>query len=92
MTTKRLGTTAVMNTLTSSLANEGSIVGLVRNETGIFWGIPYSKPPIDILRWRRPRDPARYTEPYWNATYKRPGCKQVCDQPAPEYICPLKVR
>ena len=72
--------------------NEGNIVGQVTPEAGIFFGIPFSQPPIREFRWRRPRDPLKYESRYWDATYKRPGCQQICDQPASEYSCPHEVK
>ena len=67
------------------------MVGVISPEAGIFWGIPFSQPPVDDLRWRKPEDPLPFTGSYWNATYKRPGCPQNCNEPAPEYSCPHEV-
>ncbi|CAK8694998.1 crystal protein-like [Clavelina lepadiformis] len=77
--------------LVTATVNEGNIVGQVTPEAGIFFGIPFSQPPIREFRWRRPRDPLKYESRYWDATYKRPGCQQICDQPASEYSCPHEI-
>ena len=70
---------------------QGTVIGTRSSETGIFWGIPFSRPPVGDFRWQNPREPVEYEGPYWDATYKRPGCWQICTGPVPEYSCPLSV-
>ena len=74
-----------------SSVNEGEVVGLMSPEAGMFLGIPFTVPPLGELRWTRPQDPVPYASKYWDATYLRPGCDQICDQPAAEYSCPAEV-
>lgn len=69
-------------------ASEGSLVGLVSPEAGMFIGVPFSQPPVGDLRWRDPLPPKPYSEDYYNATYERSSCIQICRLPAPEYSCP----
>jgi len=73
------------------VATQGSVVGIRTLQSGIFYGIPFSQPPVGDYRWRRPRDPVLFSDIYWNATYKRPGCPQVCPNPLPQYTCPPAV-
>ena len=70
---------------------QGPIIGQLTTEAGIFWGIPFSQPPTKEYRWQKPRNPLPFNDKYWNATYKRPACPQICDQPVPEYSCPHAV-
>jgi len=74
--------------LVRATVNEGDVVGIVSDQAGMFLGIPFGQPPIGELRWKRPRDPKPFGDKYWNATYLRPGCDQICDQPASDYSCP----
>ena len=73
-----------------STVKEGDVVGIVSDQAGMFLGIPFGQPPLGELRWKRPRDPKPFDDKYWNATYLRPGCDQICDQPASDYSCPLE--
>jgi len=75
----------------SLIATQGNIVGMTTTEAGIFYGIPFSQPPVGEYRWRKPRDPLEFSESFWNATYKRPACVQDCNLPAIEYSCPKVV-
>lgn len=72
----------------TATVNDGDVVGVMSKESAMFLGIPFSKPPVGELRWRRPVDPEPYPDRYWNATYLRPACSQICDQPIEEYSCP----
>jgi len=72
-------------------ARQGNVVGIKTLESAMFYGIPFSQPPVGDYRWRRPRDPLPFTKKYWNATFERPACLQICDQPASEYSCPQEV-
>ncbi|XP_077973319.1 crystal protein-like isoform X2 [Styela clava] len=67
---------------------QGNIVGEVTSEAGIFWGIPFSQPPVGNYRWKKPRPWRRFTDNFWNATYKRPGCPQDCPyKRGRKYLC-----
>nr|XP_002123690.1 cholinesterase-like [Ciona intestinalis] len=68
--------------------NQGVLVGQLTPEAGMFLGIPFSQPPVADWRWRNPRDPVNFPGGQWDATYTRPACPQICDQPASEYSCP----
>lgn len=69
-------------------ATQGSMIGLMSPEAGIFYGIPFSQPPIGQYRWKKPRQDVPFPEGVWDATYTRPACIQICKQPAEEYSCP----
>lgn len=69
------------------LATEGHIVGEVVEESAIFRGVPFSQPPVGEFRWSSPRPPTSYKGPYWNATYSRPGCPQICKTLRKKYCC-----
>lgn len=68
-------------------ATEGHIVGEKVQESAIFRGVPFSRPPVGEWRWRRPRSPTPYERSYWNATYSRPGCAQICETLRKKYCC-----
>nr|XP_039252301.1 crystal protein-like isoform X2 [Styela clava] len=76
--------------LVSTTASQGISVGEVTPEAGIFWGIPFSQPPVGKYRWRKPRPPLNFSGDYWNATYARPGCPQTCVFKKNKYRCVLK--
>ena len=43
--------------------SEGSIIGLEgANNTYVWKGIPFAKPPTGELRWKAPQDPSSWTE------------------------------
>jgi para-nitrobenzyl esterase len=42
---------------------EGELRGSVQNEVRRFLGIPYAKPPVGELRWKRPEKPAKWSTP-----------------------------
>nr|XP_039259785.1 crystal protein-like [Styela clava] len=69
-------------------ATQGSLTGEVIPEAGMFFGIPFSQPPVGEFRWKKPRQPVNFPDGHWDATYKRPACIQICHQPAEEYSCP----
>ncbi|XP_077966388.1 crystal protein-like [Styela clava] len=69
-------------------ATQGRLTGKVTPEAGIFFGIPFSQPPVGEFRWKKPRQPVEFPGRHWDATYKRPACIQICHQPAEEYSCP----
>lgn len=67
---------------------QGSIIGSMSEQAGMFFGIPFSQPPLGNYRWRNPRDPVPFPNGVWDATFIRPACVQICHQPAEEYSCP----
>ena len=56
--------------------SEGSIIGLEgANNTYVWKGIPFAKPPTGELRWKAPQDPSSWTETLETGKFK-PGCFQ----------------
>lgn len=53
----------------------GALVGFSENQTDIFLGIPYAKPPVDMLRWRPPQ-----TVDAWQGTREAKAFGPACMQ------------
>ncbi|XP_048024406.1 cholinesterase-like isoform X3 [Megalobrama amblycephala] len=51
---------------------------------GAFLGIPYAKPPLDLLRFKRP-EPAEVWNGIWDATHYSNSCFQELDTLYPEF-------
>lgn len=61
----------------------GNVEGVLDNGIEVYWGIPYSKPPIDKLRFRAPEPPVT-----WSGTRlaDRPGAASLqSDHPLPGF-------
>ena len=62
---------------TSVTTVEGPVKGIVENDVCVFKGIPYAKPPVGDLRWRRPADVEHWKDEldageYGNACIQNP--------------------
>lgn len=55
--------------------DKGFIVGVEQNNVRIFRGIPYAKPPVGGLRWRKPQEHHNWVEPR-DASKFGPVCLQ----------------
>lgn len=58
----------------------GSVKGYINNETLIWKGIPYAKPPVGNLRWTAPEDPDSWTGVREAATSCSSCSQQVSDK------------
>jgi|TARA_B110000914_G_scaffold186595_1_gene170649 para-nitrobenzyl esterase len=65
---------------------DGSVIGYSQNETSLWLGIPYAKPPLNDLRWRSPKalDP-------WDGIYKATEFSEACTQIGSTFGDPLSV-
>jgi para-nitrobenzyl esterase len=73
-------TTAARAQVASSIAPVRATSGLVAGKiltSGVraWFGVPYAKPPTQVLRWREPQP--IYWQGVWNADRKMPECIQV---------------
>ena len=50
---QRISTTFYNHTFIVSVA-QGTVIGTRTSETGIFWGIPFSRPQVGDFRWQNP--------------------------------------
>lgn len=91
MTDSRYSAEIEQNTLVQD-ETLGMIKGkILENGASAFYGVPFSLPPIGENRWRKPRpwtDSLGGAQGYFDATFKRPACPQLCSLPSPEYTCP----
>ncbi|XP_078495956.1 crystal protein-like [Ciona intestinalis] len=75
--------------------NAGKLRGKKTEQgTALFHGVPFSKAPVGDNRWTKPEKPATmpYAEgDYYDATYARAGCPQLCELPSPQYVCPDEI-
>jgi len=53
--------TAVVGEKASLKIDDGELNGSVEGKTRRFLGIPYAKPPVEELRWKRPEKPAKWS-------------------------------
>jgi len=50
---------------TERILNTGKVIGFVdKHESHAWLGIPFAKPPVGELRWKAPRPPESWTEPF----------------------------
>uniref|UniRef100_A0A3Q2Z7R2 cAMP-regulated D2 protein-like n=1 Tax=Hippocampus comes TaxID=109280 RepID=A0A3Q2Z7R2_HIPCM len=62
------------------LTKNGRIKGLTADKAQIFYGIPYSDPPVGAYRWKPPR-PVSPWKGVYDATFPRLPCVQECRGP-----------
>lgn len=72
------------------LTKNGLVKGLTADKAQIFYGIPYSDPPVGAYRWKPPR-PVSPWKGVYDATYPRLPCVQECRGPI-AVECPKNVR
>jgi para-nitrobenzyl esterase len=41
---------------------QGKVQGFVANDVAVFRGLPFAAPPVGDLRWRAPKDPAKWSD------------------------------
>jgi len=72
----------------------GRIKGLeLSSGASVFYGLPFSLPPVGNYRWRNPRpwtEKLAEKNEFFDATFKRPACPQLCSLPSPDYTCPYE--
>lgn len=83
-------TSGVTATAASAKVPQGTLFGELTTQAAIFRGIPFSQPPTENHRWRKPREPLNFPNGTWNATYFRPGCPQHCTYKSKEFSCPTE--
>ncbi|XP_077862235.1 crystal protein-like [Saccoglossus kowalevskii] len=66
----------------------GKVMGLYVDNARIFFGVPYSAPPVGEHRWKPPRPPAKWSPSVFNATRDPFACPQKCH--LPPHTCPNK--
>ncbi|XP_051912225.1 crystal protein [Hippocampus zosterae] len=62
------------------LTKNGRVKGLTADKAQIFYGIPYSDPPVGAYRWKPPR-PVSPWKGVYDATFPRFPCVQECRGP-----------
>jgi len=87
--------TTLKNTYTiAETKTLGRIKGLkLSSGASVFYGLPFSLPPVGNYRWRKPRpwtEKLAEENDFYDATFKRPACPQLCSLPSPEYTCPYE--
>ena len=84
-----------LNTIWKTAKTLGRIKGLkLSSGASVFYGLPFSLPPVGNYRWRKPRpwtEKLAEENDFYDATFKRPACPQLCSLPSPEYTCPYEV-
>jgi len=76
-----------------AVLGQGKLMGrILPQDTALFTGIPFARPPTGDHRWRKPRQavPFEHDGEYYDATNHRAGCPQNCSRvlPGPETSCP----
>lgn len=69
----------------------GPVQGILLDTHRAFLGIPYSAPPVGMLRWTSPQPRAPWAPAVYNATHEAAGCPQICvtDEVRTEGTCVL---
>lgn len=60
----------------SVTTGDGQVIGVIQDESVMFRGIPYAKPPLGDLRWRPPQEMQPWLEPL-DATAPGAHCPQI---------------
>lgn len=69
---------------------DGQTKGTTLDKAHVFYGIPYSDPPVGPYRWKPPRPVSPWSGIY-DASFPRAACMQACSGPITEE-CPQTVR